>query len=197
MRQLRRLGVIWTIAAAMVVGSPLMVGAAEVDARMAAPTATNASGASWAMDGAAAAVLAAPRAAPSSTELALLDLTNADRARHGLRPVELDPPVLEIARRRAAAQLTNGPLSHDDGGGGLAFVGLLAESGVAYRLAGENLARWVAADPAGPERVQRAWMESSAHRENILDPTFDRLAIGAAHDERGRIAFAQIFRATP
>ena len=106
-------------------------------------------------------------------------------------------PVLEIARVRAAAQLTDGPLSHDDGNGGLAFVGLLAGLDVGYRLAGENLARWVTDDEAGLERVQRAWMESPSHRKNILEPAFNRLAVGAAIDQSGRIAFAQIFRATP
>ena len=181
MQRLRRLGVICALTASLLLPAPLPVGATEGrDTREIA-----------------AVTLAAPHPAPSGAELTLLELTNAERARHKLAPVELDPPVIDIARARAAAQLIDGPLSHHDGTGGLAFVGLMAESGLGYRLAGENLARWVADDPAGPERVQRALMDSPTHRENILEPTFNRLAIGAAIDDRGRIAFAEIFRAAP
>ena len=193
MQHLRRLGLICALAAAIVAGSPAAAGGARADALVAAPTAGGASDGTWAVNSAAAAV----RAAPHGRELALLDLANAERARHDLAPLEFDPPVLEIARVRAAAQLTDGPLSHDDGAGGLAFVGLLAESGLAYRLAGENLARWLADDPAAPERVQRALMDSPAHRKNILEPSFNRLAVGVAVGGAGRIAFAQIFRAAP
>jgi uncharacterized protein YkwD len=68
---------------------------------------------------------------------------------------------------------------------------------VQYRLAGENLARWGAADPDGPQRVEQAWMRSPTHLKNILEPSFNRLAVGAATDALGRVAFAQVFRATP
>ena len=197
MQQFRRLGLLGALVASLVVGSPTAAGATGVDARLANPTAVSALQAPQPGDGPVLAILAAPHPAPSRTELTLLDLTNAERAGHGLGPLELDPLLLGIARVRAAAQLTDGPLSHDDGNGGLAFAGLLAESEIDYRLAGENLARWVTDDQAGLERVQRAWMASPSHRNNILDPAFNRLAVGAATDGSGRVAFAQIFRATP
>src|SRR5947207_4609362 len=57
-------------------------------------------------------------------ELRLFGLTNAERARNGLVPVELDLAALDIARARAAAQLGAGPLSHADATGQPAFVGL-------------------------------------------------------------------------
>ena len=136
-------------------------------------------------------------AAATPSELALLQHTNADRVRHGLPQLQFDPPALATARTRANAQLNRGALSHYDSTGGLAFVNLLAQSGVQYSLAGENLARWVQSDPTGPERVQQAFMGSPDHRKNVLEPVFNRLAIGAATDTSGRIAFAQIFRAAP
>jgi uncharacterized protein YkwD len=131
------------------------------------------------------------------TEQALFDLANAERVRHGSPPVLPDPAVLGPARARAAAQLDRGALSHYDPAGRLAIVGLLAEADVQYRLVGENLARWMAADPSGRERTQEALMRSPGHRRNILEPSFDRLVVGAATDEAGRIAVAQIFRAAP
>lgn len=155
-------------------------------------------------NGQAAAELAtASPAAPASdllgtpVELALLELVNADRSRNGLPLAQPDPAMLALARARAAAQLGQDALSHYNATGQPIVASLLAEAGVEYRLAGENLARWVVTDPAGPERVQHALMGSPSHRKNVLEPSFDRLAVGAATDASGRIAFAQIFREAP
>jgi uncharacterized protein YkwD len=133
----------------------------------------------------------------ASLELSLLELTNADRIAHGLAPLELDLDLLEIARTRAGAQLTSASLSHYDATGQLDFVRLLSEAGLDYVLAGENLARLTGLEPDVPERVEQALMDSPTHRQNILDPTFNRLAVGAAIDDSGRVVFAQIFRAAP
>jgi uncharacterized protein YkwD len=133
----------------------------------------------------------------STLEVALFNLANADRVRYGLAPVDVDPSLLEIARARAAAQLTLERLSHYDATGRVAFASLLDQTGVGYRLAGENLARWGTSDYSGPDRIQQAWMGSPTHRANILEPTFDRLAVGAATNDSGRVAFAQIFRDAP
>jgi uncharacterized protein YkwD len=144
----------------------------------------------------------APRAAHAEAlrealETSLLELTNADRETNGLSLVELDVTLLEIARERAASQLGQSPLSHYDATDEPPLRKLLAAAGVQYRLAGENLARWRAADPDGPQRVEQAWMRSPIHLKNILEPSFNRLAVGAATDALGRVAFAQVFRATP
>jgi uncharacterized protein YkwD len=135
-------------------------------------------------------VHAAPR------EDALLVLVNAARAENGFEPVEFDPYMLEIARVRAADQLPAGvALSHVDALGQLIFLNMLAEARVPYTLAGENLARGTdGADVV--ERLHAALMNSPGHRANVLDPAFTRLAVGAAGNGSGRIAFAQIFRAT-
>jgi uncharacterized protein YkwD len=127
-------------------------------------------------------------------ERALLDLTNAARAEHGLGPTTFDPAALRVARVRAEAQLPSSSLSHYDSLGALAFVGLLAEAGVSYALAGENLARSTAADETVVARLHEALMNSPTHRANILEPSFNRLAVGAALGEGERIAFAEIFR---
>jgi uncharacterized protein YkwD len=134
--------------------------------------------------------------APTPQEKALLDLTNSDRSQNGLGPLTYDPISLQVARVRAAAQIPDGPLSHYNSLGDLAFVGMLADAGVAYTLAGENLARATAQDTSTVTRLNEALMNSPLHRANILEPTFNRLAIGAATGPDGRIAFAEIFRAS-
>lgn len=130
-------------------------------------------------------------------EQQLQDLVNQERASRGLGALVFDPSLLHVAHVRAAAQLQDGPLSHYAADGQLAFVGLLADAGVSYSLAGENLARSTATDPAVVGRLHTALMESPTHRANILQPLFTSLAIGEAPDASGRLAFAQIFRAAP
>jgi uncharacterized protein YkwD len=127
-------------------------------------------------------------------EQALLDMTNADRAQNGLPPVTFDPDALQVARVRAAAQIPDGPLSHYNSLGEVAFVGLLADAGVQYTLAGENLARASSTEQTLVAQLNEALMNSPAHRANILEPSFNRLAVGAATGPDGRVAFAEIFR---
>lgn len=129
-----------------------------------------------------------------AVEQALLDRLNADRAGNGMPALAFDAETLAIARARAEAQLGAPSLSHYDGSGQLAFVRLLAAAHVGYRLAGENLARSSTDDPATIDRIEQALMQSPTHRQNILDATYTRVAIGAAADPSGRIAFAEIFR---
>jgi uncharacterized protein YkwD len=131
---------------------------------------------------------------PTSAEQTLLDLTNKERASNGLGPVAFDPGMLRVARVRAAAQIPDGALSHYNGLGELAFVGLLADAGVQYGLAGENLARAGTVDANTVARLHQALMNSPTHRANILEPVYDRLAVGAASPSSDRAAFAEIFR---
>jgi len=129
-------------------------------------------------------------------ELALFQHANAYRTSLGLAPVDYDAVLVEIARTRAAAQLGQGGLSHYDGSG-MAVVSLLAEWGVDYHMVGENLAEWPIDDPSAAEGVQLTFMESPSHRENILEPAFNRLAVGTATNDSGRVAIAQVFVARP
>ena len=138
---------------------------------------------------------ATPPPTLAELELQLLDLTNTDRTRSGLAPVEPDATMLEVARARAAAQLVTNGLSHYDPDGTIAMVSLLAEAGVSYQLAGENLARDAGLYGGIAETVEGALLQSPAHRRNILHPAFTRVAIGAAVDPAGRVALAEIFRA--
>jgi uncharacterized protein YkwD len=136
-------------------------------------------------------------AQPTDGEVALLALTNQARASNGLSPVTFDQTMLRVARARAAAQIPDGALSHYNSLGDLAFVGLLAEAGVTYTLAGENLARAAPADTSAVANLNDALLNSPTHRANILEPTFNRLAIGEAGPSIQRVAFAEIFRNAP
>jgi uncharacterized protein YkwD len=136
-----------------------------------------------------------PSAAQSSDfEAQIIDLVNQDRAAYGLGPVEFDPSLLATARDRAAAQIPQPSLNHYDTDGKLAFVKLLARDGVSYySLAGENLARLPGLDDGTAARAEDALMHSPTHRANILQPTYNHIAVGATMDSNGRVILAQIF----
>ncbi len=129
-----------------------------------------------------------------SSEQALVDLTNQDRAANGLPALELDPTMLSVARERAEQQLGSQALSHYDTNGQLIFAQLLSQADLSFELAGENLARASIDDANVTQRVEQALMQSPTHRKNILEPTFTRVAIGAAIDNTGEIAFAEVYR---
>jgi uncharacterized protein YkwD len=125
-------------------------------------------------------------------ERALVGITNADRTSNALDALQLDGDVLGIARERAESQIGLSTLSHDDADGTMVFVRVFAEAGITYNLAGENIAR-TPLDPAVIERVEHALMQSPLHRRNILEPRFNRLAVGAALDSTGEIIFDELF----
>ena len=129
-----------------------------------------------------------------SSEQALVDLTNQDRVANGLPALQLDASMLPVARERAEQQLGSQPLSHYDATGQLIFAQLLTQASLTYALAGENLARASVDDANVTQRVEQALMQSPTHRTNILEPIFKRVAIGAATDNTGQIAFAEVYR---
>jgi uncharacterized protein YkwD len=128
-------------------------------------------------------------------EYAVLELVNADRIKNGLQPVAFDTDTLLVARARAASQFAAPSLTHYDASGQIAFAKLLQENGLAYEMAGENLARSPSDDAATLQLVEEALMRSPTHRRNILERSYTHLSVGAATDANGRIVFAQIFRA--
>jgi len=134
---------------------------------------------------------------PTPAELALFHLSNDDRARAGLPQLRFDIEALAVARARAAAQPSNSPLTHFDAAGKMAFADMLGDSGLTYDLAGENLARVAGPASVAAERAEEGLMNSPTHRANILEPSFELLAVGSTIDSEGRVVFAQVFRSTP
>jgi len=143
--------------------------------------------------------VAAPDDAPSTIsmlpgEQSLLDLTNSDRVANGLPQLAFDPDALPIARARASSQLGTDRLTHYDQDSQLAFARMLSDASLEYQLAGENLARSSLNYDGLIKSIELALMNSPTHRSNILEPKFTKVAIGAALDPSGQIAFAEIFR---
>ena len=103
----------------------------------------------------------------------VLDLTNAERAAHGLAPLILDEAASRVAYEHSWDMDLRDFFDHrnPDGEGP---EDRLAKQGVEHRDAGENIAR----GQDSPQAVVQAWMESPSHRLNMLYPGWTHIGIG-------------------
>jgi len=122
----------------------------------------------------------------------LVTLTNQARAENGLPALQVDSRLVNIARSRAGDMATKNYFSHTSPTGETAFT-LLAEAGISYKKAGENIGRNTYADSQTVMIAFQTWMASADHKANILSGDFTHIGIGAAVSASGMKYFTQIF----
>ncbi len=114
-----------------------------------------------------------PDASISAIEQAVLDLTNAERQKAGLQPLQADRNLMNSARQKSTDMASNNYFSHTSPTYGSPFDQMKA-NGVTYKSAAENIAM----GQRTAEEVVKGWMESPGHRQNILTPGFTHIGIG-------------------
>jgi len=106
----------------------------------------------------------------------VLQLTNREREKAGLQPLELDLKLSSSASWKADDMADKDYFDHSDGGG-RDFVDRAEKFGYAdWTYLGEN----IAAGQPTPEEVVQEWMASPGHRKNILKPQYREIGIGYA-----------------
>ena len=68
----------------------------------------------------------------------------------------------------------------------------LRDAQVEFATAAENIAEYPAHEDIAAE-VIKGWMDSPAHRESLLDPSFRRMGVGVAATEDGYYLYVQLF----
>lgn len=116
----------------------------------------------------------------------VVDLVNAERTKEGLAPLTIDVKVQAAAMVRAKE--CEQKFSHTRPNG-TSFATALKEQGVSYRSSGENIA-W---GQRSPEEVMKAWMNSSGHRANIMNPNFTTIGVGYYENANGTDYWCQLF----
>ncbi len=116
----------------------------------------------------------------------VLSLVNKERAKEGLAPLTAHASMGNAAMVRAREIQTSFSHTRPNGSG---FSTALKEAGVTYNRAGENIA-WGQKTPA---QVVNAWMNSSGHRANIMNPNFTRIGIGYLQNSAGTPYWVQLF----
>lgn len=113
-----------------------------------------------------------------------LELVNADRAEHGLAPLEPDGALGNAAQVHAEDMVERDYFAHTSPEGGTVMDRYMAAGGSRAVAVAENIG---SCGPCPPEDVVRnleqGWMNSPPHRANILDPGLERFGFGAAGDK--------------
>jgi uncharacterized protein YkwD len=104
-------------------------------------------------------------------EARIIEKTNSERARHGLPMLAVDAKLLGSARKHAAWMTNNRSMTHTTA------------------PVGENIAM----GQSSSAEVLNAWMNSSGHRANILNPGYRRIGVAAYRTPEGTIFWCQQF----
>jgi uncharacterized YkwD family protein len=115
--------------------------------------------------------------AVSEFEKKVVELTNAERAKQGLAPLELDEELSKVAKEKSNDMKKNNYFSHNSPTYGSPFD-MMKQFGVEYRTAGENIAM----GQQSPDEVVNAWMKSEGHRANIMNGEFTHIGVGHVED---------------
>ncbi len=109
----------------------------------------------------------------SQFEQEVVELTNAERSKHGLQPLQADLELSKVAREKSRDMAANNYFDHNSPTYGSPFD-MMQQFGVNYRTAGENIAK----GQRSPQEVVNAWMNSEGHRANILNADFTHIGVG-------------------
>ena len=117
-------------------------------------------------------------------EQRLVDLTNEQRTRARLRPLDRDRGLSAVARRHSEDMLRRGFFDHVNPDRQNPADRAARVPGLAAVAIGENIWMWSGSTlPTRNHLVEEAvadWMASPAHRANMLRPGYTRLGVGAA-----------------
>ncbi|WP_445614045.1 CAP domain-containing protein [Geobacillus sp. YF-1] len=120
-------------------------------------------------------------------EQQVVELTNKERAKYGLPPLQVDLALSKVAREKSRDMAVNNYFSHNSPTYGSPFE-MMKKFGISYTAAGENIAK----GQRTPQEVVNAWMNSEGHRANILNKNFTHIGVG--FEENGYIWTQQFIR---
>ncbi|HEO8421200.1 CAP domain-containing protein [Niallia sp. FSL W8-0635] len=109
----------------------------------------------------------------SAFEKEVVELTNKERAKNGLKALTLDSELSKVAKVKSQDMSTNNYFDHTSPTYGSPFD-MMKQFGITYNAAGENIAK----GQKTPEEVVNAWMNSEGHRANILSDKFTHIGVG-------------------
>ena len=105
-------------------------------------------------------------------EANIVKYTNAQRARYGLPPLQVDKDLMKSARQHGAWMARHRNMVHTR----------------------RNVAENIAMGQRSSDSVVRAWMNSRGHRANILNRSYHRIGVAAYRTASGTIYWCQQFR---
>lgn len=125
--------------------------------------------------------------AMTTDEKEVFDLINNQRTQNGLSALKLDTETLRVARIKAQDMVENNYFSHNSPTYGSPFQ-MLNSFKISYKTAGENIA-----GNSSNSSAITAWMNSSGHRANILNSSFNYTGIGVVKSSKYGKVYVQMF----
>ncbi len=117
----------------------------------------------------------------------MIEMLNNERTRTGLSALQVDMQLVQLARLKSQCMVDNNYIGHTSPTLG-SVSNMLRSNGVRYIYAGENI--------AGASTVQRAHtslMNSSGHRQNILNGNYTHVGIGIRNHPVYGLIVTQLF----
>ncbi len=112
---------------------------------------------------------------------AVVCLVNQQRRQHGLPALATSDQLNRSAQAWTSVMVLSGQFTH---GPGDAFAKRISAAGYNWQTAGENIATGFPT----PRSVVAAWMASTDHCRNILDPAFKDVGTGESNSAVGTAA---------
>jgi uncharacterized protein YkwD len=103
----------------------------------------------------------------------VVELTNQERARYGCAPLAISAQLSAAADRHSRDMAVNDRFSHT-GSDGSTMEGRVQDAGYSYKRLAEN----IAVGQSTPADVVSAWMNSTGHRQNILNCELHEIGVG-------------------
>lgn len=123
----------------------------------------------------------------TADETKAFQLLNADRAANGLPALKVNMSLVRLAENYAQDMINRKYFSHYNPEGQSPFD-RMKQAGISYRYAGENLAI-----NTNVTTAEKAFMNSSGHRANILSPNYTEVGVGVRYDSTGSAYVVQEF----
>ena len=118
----------------------------------------------------------------------VVKLVNKERNAAGLSALTENSRLSEAAQAKAEDMMKNGYFSHTSPTYGSPFE-MMKTFGITYKSAGENIAK----GQKTPAAVMNGWMNSSGHRANILNASYEQIGVGFCKDSSGVTYWVQMF----
>lgn len=123
----------------------------------------------------------------NAQEKLLFDLVNSERISRGIRPLQMNSQLTQLARLKSQDMIRYNYFSHQSPTYGR--VGeMLRSAGIRYTLAAENLGRG-----GNIHTIFSAFMSSSGHRNKIIDARYTHTGIGIIYQSGRGYLVTQIF----
>lgn len=131
---------------------------------------------------------------PSEEERRFVELVNDERARRGLSRLSIEPLLISVAREHSAEMRDRKYFHHESPTASLRTPMDRYLKAVParpeYACVGENLFYCSVSDVI---RGHEAFMNSPAHRENVLFPRYEKIGVGIVKNERGEFWVTQMY----